>query len=477
MPTTVLWFRRDLRLGDHPALVEAHRAAGDHGRVLPLFVLDPRLLRSAGRVRAACLTDALRSLSAATDGALVLRTGDPALVLPAVVAEIGAASVHVSAEATPYARRRDAAVRAALGDVPLVATGTPYAVGPGTLTTGAGTPYQVFTPFSRAWRDHGWPGPAPAPQMPRWLTDLERDVLPVQDAAPDVALPSCTESAAHERWQAFLDTGLAGYEAGRDRPDLDGTSGMSMHLKYGTVHPRTLLADVAAHEAAATPDARRFVTELCWREFYADVLWHHPGSAWADLRPSLAGMVYDDPGEAFDAWRAGRTGYPLVDAGQRQLLAEGWMPNRVRMVSASFLVKDLHVWWPFGARHFLGHLRDGDLASNNHGWQWVAGTGTDAAPYFRVFNPTSQGRRFDPDGTYVRRYVPQLRHLAGPAAHEPWRAPDGYAHGYPAPVVDHDEERREALRRYEAVRSAATGRAGVAPPPSRSPRGRRETRR
>lgn len=453
MPTTVLWFRRDLRLGDHPALLEAHRAAGGGGRVLPLFVLDRRLLAGAGPVRRACLADALGGLHAATGGALVLRTGDPARVVPAVAAEVGAANVHVSAETTPYGRRRDELVRDALGGVALVATGTPYAVGPGTLTTGAGTPYQVFTPFSRAWRDHGWPPPAPAPPAYRWLRDLRSDPLPEADPAPSARLPSCTEAAAHARWAGFLDDGLDRYDTGRDRPDLDGTSAMSMHLKYGTIHPRTLLAGVAAHEAAGGPDAHRFVTELCWREFYADVLWHRPDSAWADLRPSLAGMSYDDPGEAFAAWQAGRTGFPLVDAGQRQLLAEGWMPNRVRMVSASFLVKDLHVWWPHGARHFLAHLRDGDLASNSQGWQWVAGTGTDAAPYFRVFNPTAQARRFDPAGDYVRRYVPELAQLPGRSVHEPWKAPDGYARGYPAPIVDHDEERREALRRYDAART------------------------
>ncbi len=451
MPTTVLWLRRDLRMADHPALLEACDAAGT-ARVLPLFVLDPRLLASAGPVRTACLVDALRAVHDATDGALVVRAGDPAQVVPAVAAEVGAGSVHASAETTPFGRRRDAAVRAQLGQIPLVTTGTPYAVGPGTLSTGAGTPYQVFTPFSRAWRDHGWPQPAPRPTTLRWVSDLPSDPLPVADPELEADLPACTEAAAHDQWAAFLDGGLSGYDRDRDRPDLDGTSAMSMHLKYGTVHPRTLLADIAAHEAAGSVDARRFVTELCWREFYADVLWHRPDSAWHDLRPSLSGMAYDEPSEAFDAWAAGRTGYPLVDAGQRQLLAEGWMHNRVRMVSASFLVKDLHVWWPHGARHFLAHLRDGDVASNNHGWQWTAGTGTDAAPYFRVFNPVAQGRKFDPDGAYVRRYVPELRHLTGRAVHEPWTAPTGYAHGYPERIVDHDEERREALRRYDAAR-------------------------
>ena len=182
------------------------------------------------------------------------------------------------------------------------------------------------------------------------------------------------------------------------------------------------------------------------------MLWHHPESAWTDLRDSLAGIRYDEPADKIEAWKAGTTGYPIVDAGMRQLLRCGWMHNRVRMITASFLTKDLHVWWPVGARHFLEHLIDGDLASNNHGWQWVAGTGTDAAPYFRVFNPVSQGQRFDPDGDYVRRFVPELAHLDGAAAHEPWKHPDGYAHDYPERIVDHADERVEALARYRAVR-------------------------
>ncbi|MGZ4687979.1 cryptochrome/photolyase family protein, partial [Oryzihumus sp.] len=221
-------------------------------------------------------------------------------------------------------------------------------------------------------------------------------------------------------------------------------------------HPRTLLADVGDADALGdhrSEGAARFTTELAWREFYADVLWHQPRSAWHDLRPALAGMTYESPARLVEAWRHGRTGYPAVDAAMRQLLAEGWMHNRMRMVTASFLTKDLHVWWPVGARHFLEHLIDGDVASNNHGWQWVAGTGTDASPYFRVFNPVTQGLRFDPQGDYVRRYVPELRHLPGKSVHEPWKHEDGYLHGYPEPIVDHAEERHEALRRYDAVRA------------------------
>jgi deoxyribodipyrimidine photo-lyase len=464
MPS-VLWFRRDLRLGDLPALGAAIEAGGP---VVPLFVLDPALVATAGPVRLRCLLGALRALGESCDGRLVVRSGRPEEVVPAVAAEAGAGGVHVSAESTPYGRRRDERVRAALAarGVGWVATGTPYAVGPGTLLTGGGTPYQVFTPFARAWRDHGWPQPAPIPRGLTWADGIATEALPADPAVGDTRLPECSEAAALDRLGEFVADGLTAYGTDRDRADLRGTSELSMHLKYGTIHPRTILAAVSAAGAgggagfsgagpggARGDGADRFSTELAWREYYADVLWHRPDSAWADLRPGLRTMAYDEPGEDFAAWCAGRTGFPFVDAGMRQLLAEGWMHNRVRMVVASFLVKDLHVWWPHGARHFLEHLRDGDIASNNHGWQWVAGTGTDAAPYFRVFNPVSQGLKFDPRGDYVRRYVPELAHLAGKAAHEPWRAADGYAAGYPAPVLDHAEERAEALRRYDAARS------------------------
>ncbi len=217
---------------------------------------------------------------------------------------------------------------------------------------------------------------------------------------------------------------------------------MSVHLKWGEIHPRTMLADLSGRRGAGPATYR---TELCWREFYADVLWHNPASARDYYKPEFATMAYDEPGSAFTAWQRGRTGYPVVDAGMRQLRATGWMHNRVRMIVASFLVKDLHVEWQHGARHFLRWLVDGDLASNNHGWQWVAGSGTDAAPYFRVFNPVSQGKKFDPEGTYVRRWVEELRD--DPAPHEL-----GARNGYPAPIVDHAEARREALDRWERIR-------------------------
>lgn len=442
--TSVLWFRRDLRLADHPALTDA----AHEGPVLGLFVIDPVLWHRAGPVRRAWVAASVLALRAETGGRLVVRYGDPSVVVPAVAGEVGAGRVHVTGETTPYGRTRDARVRTALeaSGVDFVGTGTPYAVDPGTVLNGKQEPYQVFTPFSRAWREAGWEQPLPAPAV-SWV-DVPSD--PAATAAlteatsgtsPTPALPPAGSAAAIRRWAHFREQDLHDYDTARDLPAVEGTSRLSPYLKVGSVHPRQLLQDLEP--------AGRFATELAWRDFYADVLWHRPATAWQDLR-NLA-IAYDEPAEAaelIEAWQRGRTGFPIVDAGMRQLLNTGWMHNRVRMITASFFTKDLHLWWPIGARHFLDHLLDGDIASNSHGWQWTAGTGTDASPYFRVFNPITQGKKFDPSGDYVRRWVPELAHLPGVAVHEPWKHHLGYEADYPAPVVDHALERQVALDRY-----------------------------
>jgi deoxyribodipyrimidine photo-lyase len=343
-------------------------------------------------------------------------------------------------------------VRLAARDVELVRTGSPYAVTPGRVRKRDGSPFRVFTPFYRAWSDHGWPRPADTgPNTAAWLKPPNRfgTPIPSESVPPGMDLPAAGERAALLRWSAFRDGCLASYATDRDRPDLAGTSRMSAYLRWGCVHPRTLLAGLRRDAGAEA-----YRAELAWREFHADVLWHQPRTARHNYDPRFDGVDYDTGGaadDAFRAWCQGRTGFPFVDAGLRQLLAEGWMHNRVRMVVASFLVKDLHLPWWRGARHFMRHLVDGDLASNQLNWQWVAGSGTDASPYFRVFNPVVQGRKFDPDGDYVRRYVPELRPVAGRLVHEPWRLPDGPPSGYPPPIVEHAHEREVALRRYGAI--------------------------
>ena len=458
----MLWFRRDLRLSDHPALLAARDAAGaspdgDSPAVVGLFVLDETLRRPSGAARLAFLYRCLRDLDDQLGGRLVVRRGDPVNVVPAVAREAGAQTVHVSADFGPYGAERDRRVEAALSHAgrELVRTGSPYAVAPGRVRRADGSPYRVFTPYSRAWRAAGWRAPAARPREIAWR-ELGGTGIPDDPPLGETELPPAGETAARDRLEAFLKS-VDGYADGRDRPAQAATSHLSAYLKYGCIHPRTILAELPASPGAAT-----FQNELAWREFYADVLWHQPGSARADLTDALAGLDYEDEtkgraAQHFEAWKQGRTGYPIVDAGMRQLLTEGWMHNRVRMIAASFLVKDLHIWWRPGARWFLEKLVDGDLASNHHGWQWVAGTGTDAAPYFRVFNPVLQGEKFDPDGDYVRCYVPELRGitgLQGKAIHSPWTAPGGPPQGYPAPIVDHAAERKDTLARYEHARRA-----------------------
>jgi deoxyribodipyrimidine photo-lyase len=423
----IMWFRRDLRLADLPAL---HAAAAE-GDVVPLFVVDPAFARS-GTPRQQFMRSALAALDESMDRALVYRHGDPTMVVPALAAEVGATQVHVTRDYGPYGRRRDAAVAAALAatGARLVGTGSPYAVQPGSVAKADGNPYLVFTPFSKTWRQVGWEAPLGAPDV-QWYgaPAVPCEGPPVSDRWPSGA----SEREAHDRWDDFLPR-VAAYADQRDLPAMDATSRLSAALRWGLVHPRQLLADIAATDDGDSRGHTVFTNELAWREFYADVLFRRPETAWAPLDQRIGAMPVDTDAAAharFDRWAAGTTGVPIVDAGMRQLLATGWMHNRVRMLVASFLVKDLHLPWQWGARHFMAHLVDGDLASNQHGWQWTAGTGTDAAPYFRIFNPFTQAERFDPTGEYRHAWVPELDSA-----------------DYPAPMVDHSVERDEALRRY-----------------------------
>ncbi|GAB3253363.1 deoxyribodipyrimidine photo-lyase [Nocardioides dilutus] len=450
----MIWFRRDLRLADNPALLEA---AAD-GEVLPLFVLDPALWGPAGRPRQAYLAASLRAL----DGELRLRgtrltvvRGDPVRRVVLAAKAVGAERVHAAADFGPYGARRDREVERALAveGIALARTGSAYAVAPGRVRNGSGEPYQVFTPFAKAWTQHGWRAPVDPPGAVSWVvpedgTGIGTVEIPDPPLPRGLALPEAGEAAAVRRWREFLPH-VGDYADARDDPGRDGTSRMSVHLKWGEIHPRTMLADLARLRSAGAATYRK---ELAWREFYADVLHSNPASAREYLRPQLARMAYDEPGDQLEAWQRGCTGFPIVDAGMRQLRRTGWMHNRVRMIVASFLVKDLHLEWQHGARHFMRWLVDGDLASNQHGWQWTAGSGTDAAPFFRVFNPTGQSRRFDPAGDYVRRWVEELADRGTvPDPHDPNDAVRRQV-GYPDRIVDHAAERREALARWEQVR-------------------------
>lgn len=449
MTTSVMWFRADTRLMDNPALREAVEAGPDG--VVPLYVLDDRLWGERRDTRLAYLSRLLRDFADRIPELTVVH-GDPVDVVPRVAAAVGASSVHVSRYHTPFAQRRDQAVEDALAkaDVRLMRTGSPYAVNPGTITKDDGEPYRVFTPFYKQWRQLGWRDPAPAVRSVPWLqADVRTKQIPAIDPPEGMTLPGVGEQAARARWRDYLDD-VAAYDDVRDLPGADRTSRMSVHLKWGTIHPRTMLADLAELDSDG---ARAYERELCFREFYADVVANRPDTIRGYYDRRFEAMEYDHPGGDLAAWQQGRTGIPIVDAGMRQLLGEGWMHNRVRMIVASFLVKDLHLEWTHGADHFLEYLVDADVNSNQHGWQWVAGCGTDAAPYFRIFNPVTQGQRYDPDGEYIRRWIPELRGIEGRKIHEPWTL-DSPPEDYPAPMVDHAAERRESLRRYESVKNA-----------------------
>mgnify|MGYP006275498425 FL=1 len=448
--TSIMWFRRDLRGHDNEALA----AACAVGPCLPVFVLDPVFLSRAGDARLWFLFGALEALNETLGGALVLRTGDPVDVIPALAREVNADQVIVAKDFAPYGRQRDAAVAAALKqvDARLRGVGSPYAVEPGSVKKDDGTPYAVFTPFYKRWSPLLTPLDESDPVHSLLVPpgSVRGVDLPARPQL-DVALPEPTEHAAHKRWEWFMDNALDRYYDDRNTPGIDGSSRLSTYLRFGLLHPKQLIADLVIDGTKETKSHEHFRSELCWREFYADVLFQQPRTAWENLQPKMNAMSLDTDKRAetrFEKWCAGETGYPIVDAGMRQLLRTGWMHNRVRMITASFLVKDLHLPWQWGARHFMRHLVDGDIASNNHGWQWTAGTGTDAAPYFRIFNPQSQSEKFDPNGDYIREWIPELADCPTKQLHTPGAG--GFV-GYAQPIVDHSVEREESLARYKAV--------------------------
>nr|WP_296768233.1 deoxyribodipyrimidine photo-lyase [Rhodococcus sp. (in: high G+C Gram-positive bacteria)] len=442
---TVVWFRRDLRTADLPTLTSAAESGSD---VLGLFVLDDNLLKASGGPRRDFLFRSLAALNEQLGGRLLVVKGDPETVVPKVAKAAGADEVHISADYGPYGRDRDERVGK---HVSLVETGSPYAVAPGRVTKNDGDPYKVFTPYFRQWMEHGWRGPADtSAETVTWLDPAGLKGLPKRTAIPtekDASKAPAGEKAALESWSEFLEH-VSAYDDERNRPDLDSTSRMSVHLKYGTIHPRTMLKDLASLRSEGSASYRR---QIAWRDFYADILFQRPDSARENYDKKFDAIELDTgkhADELFAAWKEGRTGFPIVDAGMRQLDSEKWMHNRVRMIVASFLVKDLHLPWWLGARHFMDRLVDGDLASNQHGWQWTAGTGTDASPYFRVFNPITQGEKFDPTGDYVRRWVPELRGEEGKAVHT---LKFGRPKGYPEPIVDHKHEREVAIARFKSL--------------------------
>ncbi len=445
--SAVVWFRRDLRLADNPAWAAA---TADHDEVTALFVVDPRLWDSAGPHRGPQLHAHLAALDDRLQehgGRLLVRRGDPADVVPEVAA--GADAVYWNDDYTPYARERDDAVAAAIGGEVHRLHGIPVHA-PGQICTKDGGPYQVFTPFYKTWAATEW-DPWPEPGEAEVAGDPGEGI---PDSAGEPLMPGGEEAAA-ERLTAFLDV-VDEYQELRNRPDLDATSRLSADLKFGTVAARRIVTEVGEQSEGR----KAFVRQVCWRDFYINVIYHFPHTVERALRPEYDLIWWRNDDDQFVAWKEGRTGYPIVDAGMRQLRAEGWIHNRVRLIVGSFLVKDLLVDWKWGERHFRRYLVDGDLSQNVGNWQWVAGTGADAAPYFRIFNPVKQSEKFDPHGEYIRRWVPELAELGDAHIHAPWEAGPlelqaagvDLGETYPEPIVDHATAREETLAVYETAR-------------------------
>jgi deoxyribodipyrimidine photo-lyase len=459
------WFRNDLRLQDNTALdALADRAE----QWLGVFVLDPRLVygQRAGSPRLRFLLDCLGRLSRDLEKrglALLVRQGRPEHVLTRLMHDTGAGLLSFNEDATPFARRRDAGVRQAVerrgGEV--VARLDRVVFGAGEVRSASGGAYSVYTPYRKAW----WKRWSEEPRLPLRRRRLPPPIPGFQpERVPDPrafglesgtpTLPSGGPQAAQRRLRRFLDDAAERYHEDRDRPDLDGTSRLSPHLRFGAISVRECFEraeEAALAEPALQRGVAKWLDELVWREFYSAILEEHPRVMHESYRREYDAVVWNDDAKEFEAWCQGLTGYPIVDAGMRQLRSTGWMHNRVRMITASFLTKDLLIDWREGERFFFEHLVDGDPASNNGGWQWAASTGTDAQPYFRIFNPVSQGARWDPQGRYVRRWVPELRRVPDAHVHAPWKAGRPPA-DYPPPIVDHAERREIALERFRGAR-------------------------
>ncbi|MEF8774625.1 MAG: deoxyribodipyrimidine photo-lyase [Halobacteriales archaeon] len=455
------WHRRDLRVADNRAL-----AAAD-GPVVPAFVLDPTVLEHASPPRVAYLLDslsALREQYRERGGDLLVRRGDPRAVLPDLVGAYGADAVSWNRDYSGLARRRDRAVRGALEDAGVETTVHDDALlhDPGTITTNEGSHYSVFSYFWRKWRDRE---KTPPVRPPDEVVEVSGDPIPpLSDlgvAEPTADLPPAGPRAARERLDAFCEGDVYRYDERRDYPADDATSRLSPHLRWGTVgiravHERTERAKEDAPDEATAESVTEFQRQLAWREFYAHVLEARPDVVAENFRDYEHDVEWREDPEGLQAWKDGETGYPIVDAGMRQLRAEAWMHNRVRMLAASFLTKDMLLDWRRGYDWFRRRLVDHDPANDSGGWQWAAGTGTDAQPYFRVFNPMTQGERYDPDAEYITEHVPELRGVPPERIHAWHELDDGertdLAPDYPAPIVEHAERREAAIAMFERAR-------------------------
>ncbi len=469
----ILWFRQDLRLADNPALNHAHQS----GRpIVPVYVLDDGpAVRPIGGASRWWLDKSLRALGEAIadrEGRLVLRRGDSEAELRRLIEETGATCVLMNRLFEPDARTRDADIAHSLQGEGVEVKGFngTLLARPGAVLNGTGGPYKVFTPFMKALRAQAEPpphttGPRSLAGAPTLASD-DIDGWDLHPTKPDWSkgfLGQPGEAGATAALSRFIVGALKSYAMDRDRPDRDGTSRLSPHLHYGEISPwqvwRTVY-DAAGTGKVAPAQAEKLTSELIWRDFSAHLLHHFPTLPDKAFRPEYDAMAWRDDTAGFEAWTKGRTGYPIVDAGMRELWATGIMHNRVRMIVASFLIKHLLIDWRKGEAWFWDTLVDADLGQNSQNWQWVAGSGADASPWFRIFNPVTQGEKFDPDGKYVKRWVPELAKVPAKFVHAPWTAPSevlrdaGIRLGaaYPKPLVDHAEARARALAALKAIK-------------------------
>jgi len=467
MQTVIWWIRRDLRLKDNQALQTADPV---NRVVIPVFILDPNLLKREAEKRKAFLFNGLRSLDERlreSGSRLVIRAGNPEEELSRLVKESGAAGIFAEEDYTPYARSRDQAVAE---NLPLNLLAGLTFHHPRSVSKPDGSPYTVFTPYSKAWKK--LPQPSAVRNVPpdRFMPVPEHiQSLAIPDALSLEDFPS-GEDEAERRLRDFLAGRVYDYREARNRLDLDGTSSLSPYLRFGMLSSRYAVLNVMdtiqnAPNSYARAGAETWLNELIWREFYQSILYHFPEVSRRAFRAELRAIEWNNDPEKFSAWKSGVTGYPLVDASMRQLATLGWMHNRGRMITASFLVKDLLINWQRGEEWFMRQLIDGDPASNNGGWQWTAGVGTDAAPYFRIFNPVLQGKKFDPEGAFVREWIPELSNVTQRYIHEPWTMPAeeqrkaGCVIGkhYPLPVVEHIQARERTLEAYKRSKDVLSG--------------------
>lgn len=435
-------FTRDLRVADNEAL----SAASQHE--LGFAFCLPENFDSLSPIRAHSLTASLRALKKKLPVGLGVFESIDNFVARLNDQQIAAVYATRNYDTLGMLWQSNLAEALYNAGIALHLVGSNYAVVPGEIRKDDGSPLKVYTPFYRRWSERPAPKPVPVDLSSAKTFDLVGGPIPPLESEPPFPIKA-GEDYALRTLRRFIEQRVHGYHNNRDRTDLGGTSHLSHALAHGEIHPRTILSMLPGGEGAEV-----FRKEIAWREFYADVMFHNPHSYDQYLDQRFAKMRYADPNSDqshLEAWKSGRTGYPIVDAAMRQLAQTGWMHNRARMIVASFLVKDLHFEWQVGARHFEELLTDFDPASNSHGWQWTAGCGTDASPFFRVFNPITQGEKFDPNGDYVRKYIPELAHIPGSKVHQPWLLVDGLAKGYPAPIVDHAAERLEALARLKEI--------------------------